>query len=101
MEVADDGDVAAGVEKALLDFGHCGCGFRDVDGPANDFGAGFGELKRLFERGFDVGGVRVSHGLDDDGSAAAYLDVADFYAVGFAARMARAGGVMSGDLGKG
>jgi len=51
----------------------------------------FGEFERLLERGFDVGGVRVGHGLDDDRSTAAHLDVANLYAVGFAARVARAG----------
>src|SRR5881394_2064816 len=102
MEVSDDGDVAAGVEKALFDCGNGGRGFGDVDSPANDFGAGFGEFERLFERGFDVGGVRVGHGLDDDGCAAANLDVADLYAVGFAAWVARGGGVGAGagDLGE-
>ncbi len=89
MKVADDGDVAACGKQAFLDFGNGGCGFGDVDGPANDFGAGFGEFERLFERGFDVGGVRVGHGLDDDGSAAADLDVPDFYAASFAARVAQ------------
>src|SRR5262249_54246884 len=44
MEVADDGDVAARVEKALFDFGNGGSGFWDVYGPANDFGASFGEF---------------------------------------------------------
>ncbi len=100
MEVADDGDVAARVEEALLDFGNGGRGFRDIDSPANDFRTGFGELQRLFERGCDVGGVRVSHGLDDDGRAAADLNVADFYAIGFAARMTRTGGIGAGDLGE-
>ena len=100
MEVADDGDFAAGGEQALLDFGNGGCGFRDVDGPANDFGAGFGEFERLLESGCDVGGVRVGHGLDDDRCAAAYLNVADFYAVGFAAGMARGSSVEAGDLRK-
>src|SRR5262249_53587195 len=57
-------------------------------------------LERLFERGFDVGGVRVGHGLDDDGSATADLDVANFYAVGFAPGVARTGGIKPGDLGE-
>jgi len=100
VEVADDGHIAACGEKALLDFGNGGRGFGDVDGPANDFGAGFGEFERLFEGGGDVGSVRVGHGLDDDGRAAADLDVADLYAVGFAARVARAGGIGASDLGK-
>ena len=100
MEVADDGDVAACGEKALFDFGYGSCGFGNVDGPADDFGAGFGEFDSLLKCGFDVGGVRVGHGLDDDGRAAADLNVADFYAVGFAARVARAGGIEARDLGE-
>jgi len=81
----------------VFDFRNGGRRPRDVDGPANDFGAGFGEFERLLERGFDVGGVRVGHGLDDDRSTAAHLDVANLYAVGFAARVARAGGIGAGD----
>jgi len=48
MEVADDGDVTAGGEKAVFDFGNGGCGFGDIDSPANDFRAGFGEFESLF-----------------------------------------------------
>src|SRR5579859_2078453 len=98
MEVSNDGDVAARGEKTFFDFGNRGGGFGDVDSPANDFGAGFGEIESLLERGFNVGGVRVGHGLDDDRSAAADLDVADFYAIGLVARMTRAGGVEACDL---
>src|SRR5439155_16085467 len=44
MEVADDWNITARCEKALLDFGDGGCGLRVVDGPANDFGSGFSEF---------------------------------------------------------
>ena len=45
VKIADDRDIAAGGEQALLDFGNGGGGFRHVHGPANDFGTGFGEFE--------------------------------------------------------
>src|ERR1700740_2770658 len=98
MEVANDGYVAACFEQTLLNFRNGGGGFRDIDCPAHDFRAGFCEFQSLFQCCGDIGGVRVGHGLDDDGSAAADADVSDIYSVSFAARMTRAGGVMAGDL---
>src|SRR5690348_11829214 len=83
MEIADEGRVAAGIEDALLDFGHGGGGFRDVDGDADNFGAGLGKFEILPRSALCVGCVGVRHGLDDDGRAAADLDFADLDADSF------------------
>ncbi len=72
--------------RRFFDDGNRGGSFGDVDGPANQFGASFGEFQGLLQGGFHVGGVRVGHGLHDDGCATAHADVSDVYAVGFAAR---------------
>ena len=85
MEVADDGDVAAGVKQALLDFGDGRGGFGHVHRDADKFGAGLGKFEALLRGGGDVGRVGVGHGLHDDWRAAAYLDVADLYADRFVA----------------
>jgi hypothetical protein len=80
VEVADERRVAASVEDAALDFGNGGGGFGNVDGDADEFGAGLSEFEILLGGGSGVGGVRVGHGLDDDGRAAADLDFANLYA---------------------
>ena len=80
VKIADERNVAAGVEQALLDFGDGRGGFGHVDGDADEFGAGLGEFEALLRGGGHVGRVRVGHGLDDDGRAAADLDFADLYA---------------------
>ena len=41
MEIADDWYGAACGQETILNFGNGGCGFRNIDGPANDFRAGF------------------------------------------------------------
>ncbi len=98
MKVADDRNIATSCEKTILDFGDSGSGFRNVDGPAHDFRASFGKFQSLLQSAFNIGGVRVGHGLDDDRSAAADADVSDIYAVSFAARVAGAGGVVACNL---
>ena len=55
-------------------------GFGHVDRDADEFGAGLREFEALLRGRGDVGRVRVGHGLDDDGRAAADLDLADLYA---------------------
>ena len=45
--------------------------------------------------GGDVGGVRVGHGLDDDGRAAADLDLADFHANGFVALLSHVASIVT------
>src|SRR5579875_450343 len=80
VKIADERRVASGVEDAALDFRDGGGGFGNVDGDADEFGAGLGEFKILFGGGGDVGGIGVGDGLDDDGRAAADLDFADLYA---------------------
>src|SRR4029077_18224795 len=44
MKVANNRDLAASCEQALLDFGDRGGGLRNIHGDAHDFGAGFGQL---------------------------------------------------------
>ena len=85
MEVADKGDVAAGVEEALLDFGDGRGRFGDVHRDADNFRAGLGKFEALLRGGGDVGCVGVGHRLDDNWRAAAYLDVADLYTDRFVA----------------
>ena len=80
VEIADDRRVAAGIEQAFLDFRDGRGGFRHVHGDADQLGAGLGEFDALLRGCGYVGGVRVGHGLDDDGRAAADLDLADLYA---------------------
>ena len=77
MEIADDGRVAARIEQALLDFRHRGGRFRNVYGDADEFRARLREFQALLRGGGDVRGVGVGHRLDDDGRAAADLDLAD------------------------
>ncbi len=83
MKIADERDVAAGIEQALFDFGDGGGGFGDIYGDADEFRAGLGEFQALLGGGGDVNRVGVGHGLDDHRGAAADLDFADFYAYGF------------------
>jgi hypothetical protein len=45
-----------------------------IDGEADKLGAGAGERRDLLRRRLDIGRVRIGHGLDDDGRAAADLD---------------------------
>ncbi len=80
VKIADERRVAAGVEDAALDFGNGSGGFGNVDGDADEFGAGLGKFEILFRSGGDVGGVRVGHRLDDDGRAATDLNFPDLYA---------------------
>ncbi len=77
MKIADDGNVAARVEQAFLDFRHRGGSFWHVHGDADKFRARLREFEALLCGGRDVGGVRVGHGLNDDGRASAHLNFAD------------------------
>ena len=47
VEVADEGDVAAGVVEAPADLGDRGGRLGEVDGDADELGAGLGELEAL------------------------------------------------------
>ncbi len=80
VDVGDEGDGGA-----ADDIGQGGGGFLVGNGEADDLGAGLGELRDLVERGLRVGGVGVGHRLDDDGSVAADLNVADVDGAGRAA----------------
>ena len=100
MEIADDRDVAACFKQAFFDFRYGSGGFRDVDRPAHDLRTGFGELESLLEGSGNIGGVRVRHGLHDDGSATADADVSDVDAKSFAAWVSRTRGVVAFNLGE-
>ena len=76
------GDVAAGIEQALLDFRNGGGGFRHVHGDADQFRARLRKFEALLRGGGHIGGVRVGHGLHDDGRASAHLYFADLDADG-------------------
>ncbi len=81
VKVADERSFAAGVQHALLDFGHSGGGFGKIHGDADHLRAGGGQLDALLRGGGDVGGVGIGHGLNDDGRAAADGHVADLHAM--------------------
>ncbi len=78
VKITNQGNVAAGVEQALLDFRDCCSGFRDIDGDANQLGSRLSQFEALLGGGSDVNGIRVRHGLHDYGRASANLDFADF-----------------------
>src|SRR5690348_339020 len=82
MEVADDRDVAAGIVKALLDFGYGGRGFGDIDGDANKLRAGLRQFETLLCRARGIGRIGIRHGLDDDRRTATHLHLADLHAIG-------------------
>jgi hypothetical protein len=98
MEIANDGDFAAGREQALFDFGDSGGSLRNIHGDAHNFGAGFGKLETLLRCTGGVCGVCVGHGLHDNGRAPTDADVADIHAVSFSPRMKSGGGVRTCDL---
>ncbi len=77
VEVADDRRVASGVSHAASDLGHGLGRVVGVDGDADELGSGLGELDDLRRGRLGIDGVGVRHRLDDDGGAAADLDVAD------------------------
>jgi hypothetical protein len=100
MEVSDDGYAATRGQKALLDIRYGGCGFRNVDGPANDFRPGFSQLHGLHESSFHVDGVGVGHGLHHDGCATANTYVAYGDAIGFTSGETAGGFLKALDLGE-
>ena len=61
------------------------------NGDAHDLGALVREAGDLLDGRLGVGGVGVSHRLDDDGSVAADLDVTDVDGAGLAAGREREG----------
>ncbi len=73
MEVADERRGHAGVEHALLDLGHGGRGFRQVDRDPHHLGPGLGELDALSCRALRIRRVGHGHRLHDDRRAAADL----------------------------
>ena len=98
MKVADDGSVAPGIAHPFFDLRNRRCRFRHVHCPTHNLRPGFGQLQSLLQRRPDVGGVRVGHGLHDDGRASADAHVSDLHAVSFAARMAASSSVKTLDL---
>jgi hypothetical protein len=80
VEVPDERDAAAGREEAPLDLRDGLCGLVHVHGDPHELRARLGELDRLADRRVHVRRVRVRHGLDDDGRAAADLDPSDGHA---------------------
>ena len=87
MEVADERRRAAGVEHALLDFGHGRGRLGHVDGDAHHLGAGLPQLDALPRGRRRIRRVGHRHRLHDDRGAAADGDVAD-------ADRARCGGAL-------
>ena len=71
------GAVQPASSMRLLDLGHRGRGFGQVDGDAHHLGAGLGELDALLRGGRRIGRVGHRHRLHDDRRAAADLDAAD------------------------
>ena len=85
VEVADERSIAAGVEHALLDFGHGRSRFRDIDRDPHHLRTGGGQLDALPRGARHVDGIRIRHGLNGDGCAAAHLDSPDLHRVPFCA----------------
>ena len=77
VEVADERHRAAGVEHPLLDLGHRGRGFGQVDGDPDHLGPGLGELDYLLRGRACVGCVGHGHRLDDHGRTAPDLEAPD------------------------
>ena len=98
VKIADDGRNAAGVQQTFLDFRHRGSRFRHVYGPANDFGAGLGQLDGLAKSGFHVGSICIRHGLHDYRRAAANADASDLHGIRFAPGMPGGAGLKAFDL---
>ncbi len=100
VKVPNDRHFASRRKQAFLDFGNGSGGFRHIHSDAHNFGAGFGKLKTLLRRSGHICRIRVGHGLDDNGRAAAHADMADIHAVCLAPRVPRSSGVRTCDLGK-
>jgi len=71
VEIAHERHARAHRVQPLADRGHLPRGLERVHGDAHDLGARAGERRDLARRGFRVLRVRVGHGLDEDGRAAA------------------------------
>ena len=86
VKVAYQRHVATQVSQSLGDFWDCLCCVIVVHCDPNDFTAGVGEEFNLVGRLFNVGGIRVGHGLHDDWVAPSDGDVTDHDAMGLQAR---------------
>ena len=85
VKVADDGRGPAFGADAFDDVGNGFGGVVVVNGDTNELGAGASEGGDLLDGGFDVRGVGVGHGLDDDRGGGADANAADVYGYGFSA----------------
>ena len=77
VEVADERRRDARVEHPLLDLGHRRRRFGHVDGHPDHLGPGLRQLDALLRGRRRIRRVGHRHRLDDDGRAAADLNVAD------------------------
>ena len=80
MKVPDDRDVDPELEEPFLDMRHGSRRLVAVDGDAHDFRTCSRELRHLPRGRLHIGGIRVGHGLHDDGRAAADRHAADITA---------------------
>ena len=74
VKVAHQGCGDAGAIEPLSDMRHRSGGFIIVDRDTHQFGPGTRQCAHLRDRGFDIRGVGVGHGLNDDGRCAANGD---------------------------
>ncbi len=74
MEIADQGDAAVHLCETVADMRHGGRRLIAVNGDPHELGARAGKRRDLGRRPFDIGRIRVGHGLHGDRRAAAGED---------------------------
>ena len=76
MKVTDQGNITVGFIKGFPNMRHCCRRLGRVDGDADQFGAGSGQLKDLLGSRGHICGIGVGHGLHHDGSMTTDSDIA-------------------------
>ncbi len=86
MEITHQRHGHAHLVQPIADMGHGLGRFIAVHGDADKLGAGPCKVCRLAGGAFNIGRIRIGHGLHDNGRAAAHLDVAHHDSMGFSPR---------------
>ena len=74
VEIPHQRHANAKLGQPVADMGHGGGGLVPVNGDSHEFRTRPGEVRDLLDGALDVGGVRIGHGLHDNGGAAAHQD---------------------------
>ena len=85
MKVPDDRDVDAELEEPFLDMRHGSGRLVAVDGDAHDFRTCARQIRHLPSGRLHIGGIRIGHGLNDDGRPPPTVTPPTSTAIGLAA----------------